>query len=111
MLQHLVKTQYGRINEKFITNLKLGGSHTADDIKKLKDLQMKEKRASYAGKVHSAGQEIFTTCLFTNQWIQGDLMTMKTRIFINSIKLRTNTFETSVHAVTFHFYLHHSILF
>lgn len=96
LLQHLVETQYGSVNEKFIQNLKLGGSHTADDINKLKDQQMKEKRASYAEKVHSAGQEIFATCPLTNQWIQGDLRTMKTRIFINSIKLRTNTFETKV---------------
>lgn len=96
LLKHLVETQCNGINESFIVNLKLGGAHTADDIKQLKDQQMREKRTSYTGKVHSIGQEIFATCPLTNQWLQGDLRSMKTRTFINSIKLRTNTLETKV---------------
>lgn len=96
VLKHLIEDQGNCINEKFIVSLKIGGTHTANEISHLKDQMMKDKRASYAEKVHSMGQEIFATCPLTNQWIQGNLRTMRTRTFINSIKLRTNSLETKV---------------
>jgi hypothetical protein len=96
ILQYLVDAQYGNLNEKFLNNLQLGNSFVASDINKIKDQNMRDKRTSFAQKIHSIGHEIFSTCPLTNQWIRGDTRTMSTRTYINSIKLRTNTFETKV---------------
>nr|ACV95459.1 reverse transcriptase/endonuclease [Adineta vaga] len=96
MLCYLIESQRSRIIEHFMKDLKLGDSLTLNEMDNIKECFMKEKRISFAQKIHGVGFEVFSSSPLTNQWINGEIKTMTTRTYINSIKLRTNTLETRV---------------
>ena len=96
ILRHLTDLQRGSITERYITSLGLGESCSAADMEIYKERFLKEKRTSYSAKIHSAGQEIFSTCPMTNRWLRGETKSLKTGIYIKGVKLRTNTYETKV---------------
>jgi hypothetical protein len=96
LLKHLVQKQAFPILHRFINELKLDSSYETSDIKLRKIQLVKDRRVSYAGKVHGYGSEVFSTCPSTNFWLYGDNKTVTGRTYINGIKLRTNTLETRV---------------
>jgi hypothetical protein len=95
-LKHLVETQGFPFIHKFTNELKLDSSFESDDLDKRKIELMKERRVTYAKKVHGYGAEVFANCPITNSWLYGDTKTITGRTYINGIKLRTNTLETKV---------------
>ncbi|CAM4834268.1 unnamed protein product [Rotaria magnacalcarata] len=95
-LRNIVEMQGSGMNERYLNHLKLGGQPTADDLRSRKDCLLKEKRTAYIQKVHSTGHEVFSTCALTNTWLLNGQRSMKTRMYINAIKLRTNSYETRV---------------
>jgi hypothetical protein len=96
LLKHLVENRGYHTIHRFIDELKISSSFETDDIKQMKAQLMKERRVSFANKVHGYGFEVFSTCPLTNSWLNGDCKTISGRTFIKGIKLRTNTLETRV---------------
>ena len=95
-LKHLIENQGFSIIRRFTNELKLDSSFESNDIEQRKSELMKERRVTFAKKVHGYGSEVFATCPLTNSWLFSGCRTMSGRTFINSIKLRTNTLETRV---------------
>ena len=96
LLKHLVETQGFDIIHRFTNGLKLDSSFETTDLKQRKVQMMRDRRVSFANKVHGHGSEVFSTCPLTNFWLYGDCKTVSGRTYINGIKLRTNTLESKV---------------
>jgi hypothetical protein len=96
VLKHLVEVQGPSMHERYLHELQLGGTHAAADISSRKNELAQKRRIDYAGKVHGAGFEIFSTCPLTNKWLVGDCKSMTAQTYIGAIKLRTNSIETKV---------------
>jgi len=95
-LKRLIEQQGLLMNEHFLNAIQLGGIQPASDINIRKEQMMRERRLTYAKKIHGVGFEIFSTSPQTNRWLDGTFRGMNAKSYIQAIKLRTNSLETKV---------------